>query len=251
MKKWKLFLPVLMLLTCGCEIPDEDRCIDGKVLDKQMGVCVENTATAETDTGTAAGSVANLACNSDADCASNGQVDYCLPNWQDPNGPGTCLQDDCTPGSCELANQTCCDCSTSTIIDFGWPSPLCTADEQLEGETGLRALGCTCTAGTASDTDSNAQDTGTGTAKVGVADVPCYSDADCADNGQVDYCLPDWQNPSGPGTCLQDDCTSGSCEVANHTCCDCPQFGWPSPLCSANELLEGSFGFITMGCTCN
>ena len=157
MKKWKLFLPVLMLLTCGCEIPDEDRCLDGKVLDKQMGVCVEYTATAETDTGT---------------------------------------------------------------------------------DTGR-------------DMDSNAPDTGTDTARVGVADVPCYSDADCADNGQVDYCLPDWQNPSGPGTCLQDDCTSGSCEVANHTCCDCPQFGWPSPLCSANELLEGSFGFITMGCTCN
>ena len=241
MQKWKMVIPALALLICGCEIKDEDRCMDGQTFDPAQGVCLApagadtSSAPASSDTS-GAGGVVMKECQSDADCAGNGTMTYCLPNGMDATQPGACVQDNCVPDACP-SGQECCDCSSQAM--FGWPSPLCWPEDMVGGTYGVETFGCECTPNT--------------TVSEGTFMLECSSGADCANNGSMTYCLENSFDTSAPGSCVQDNCVPDACPTGQE-CCDCTaveMIVWPSNLCMPEMLRTGTYGYETQGCTCD
>ena len=240
-----------------------------------LGCITRNiVASDDTDSANPIGGVFMLECQFDADCANNGSMTYCLPNGLDATAPGNCVQDNCVPNACPVG-QECCDCSNSNP-GFGWLSPMCWDEAMNAGPYGLENYGCVCTPNTydknqdtdtstvgvmdtdtsdttVTDTDSTDTDTAVAAPAAGLV---CTSDADCAANGIYDYCFSVFGAPSteSPGSCIQDACTSGSCEGAGQECCDCTAVGfivWPSNLCMPEVMRIGDYGYETLGCTCD
>ena len=123
----------------GCEISDDDRCVDGMYWDDVYKACIVEATTADTDsttdgdTDTAFGAP----CTSAANCPSP-PADYCLLDVTQPQNPGMCTIDDCSSGGCPTGN-LCCNCLAVNIIPF--PSPLCIPAANTGQLTGF---GCTC-----------------------------------------------------------------------------------------------------------
>ncbi|MBN2528279.1 MAG: hypothetical protein JXR76_17940 [Deltaproteobacteria bacterium] len=195
-----------------------------------------DSATTAPDSDSDSDSVpATTACESDADCADNGDLTYCLVNPL-PNQQGFCTIGDCEPGDCQ-AGYACCDCDGVAIPDsIPWDlsEPTCIP---AEGSTVLGALGCACD--NSGDTD-NPQVTA------------CESNADCANNGAMDHCLQislPTATPINVG-CVETGCTPGSCE-SGYSCCSCGAFAsllsTSEPMCASDAISSQISGF----CSCN
>ncbi|MBN2526099.1 MAG: hypothetical protein JXR76_06875 [Deltaproteobacteria bacterium] len=247
MVQQKIVIPILSLLFFSCSISDKDRCDKGQVYDSQYGGCrgrtpFDDRVTKAEGVDTGAG-ILNLYCNPGAGetCAGNGELDFCMlgPDYVS----GVCTKPNCTTGSCQSADFACCDCSKSPTFAALWPIPICGVAEYAGT---FEDYGCNCSNVTGGSTDTDPPDTSGGV--VGLQCNTANGHADCASNGNIDYCLPNGMDPSLPGTCVQDDCTADNCPTGTQ-CCDCtsqPQFGWPSPLCTEDAFVD----YMT-GCVCS
>ncbi len=122
---------LILLVSLGCTIADEDRCISGYTWNPNTRGCYEDTNEAPVDTSSdtlglpdsGAGEAGvgdgmnepsgfKESCVTQEDCASY-EANYCLKNPTTPD-PGMCTVQNCNVGECP-DQAKCCDCTTITL----------------------------------------------------------------------------------------------------------------------------------------